>query len=525
MEEKKNNALEKAENAQIDRENSNDTQSEKTYQQREERLSNERIELARIKAREKQEKARNKATLKRDKQKQKAELKEMRERNRQNNKPQGGWLAAVITLGIATLVLASVLTFNFLMPSREQTLLESTYRKSFYDTIDQVDNIDLNLSKAINTSDKPALQGYLLDLAINAELAENDIGQLPLKDENKFYTTKLINQIGDYAKYLNKKLAKGEDLTKADKENLLALYNANKNLVEYFQTMNMNMGEDFNFTNMSDQTKENLVVDSLAELENLSTEYPELIYDGPFSDGLDNRELKGLLGNEITSSEALSIFNKTFGGLGITDIKNDGETSGLIECYNVTAKYENDMIYAQISKIGGKVIMFEYAGECNAVNFNQEYAEKTSVEFLKALGIDDMMPVWINLANNVYTVNLAYSISGVPVYSDLIKVRICADSGKVLGMEAMTYYTNHTARKVQEPIISQEQASKKVSENITINTARLCIVPIGNSSEKLAYEFSGENNGTTYYVYIDAETGAQLQMFRVIQSSEGTLLM
>ncbi len=524
MEEKKNNALEKAENAQVDNQN-NQEQSERIYQQREEKQSNERIELARIKAREKEEKARQKATLKRDKQRKKAELKEMREKNRQKNKGYGGWLAAVITLGIATLVLASVLTINFLMPSKEQTLLESNYRKSFYDTIDQVDNMDLNLSKALNTSDKTALQGYLLDLAINSELAENDVGQLPLKDENKFYTTKIINQIGDFAKYLNKKLARGEDLSKTDKENLTALYNANKNLLDYFQTMNTNMGEDFNFTNMSDQTKENIVIDNLKELENLSTEYPELIYDGPFSDGLDNRELKGLSGDQITSQEALTIFNKTFGGLGISDIKNDGETSGVIECYNVSAKYEDDMIYAQVSKIGGKIIMFEYAGECNQVNFESEYALKTSVEFLESLEINDMMPVWINLSNNVYTVNLAYSISGVPVYSDLIKVRVCADSGKVLGMEAITYYTNHVERTLETPVLTQEQAQEKVSETISVDTVRLSIVPIGNSSEKLAYEFSGESQGSTYYVYIDAMTGAQIQMFKVIESTEGTLLM
>ena len=525
MQEKKNNALEKAENAQVDRLPQPEIIPEKVYRDRELQQQDKRIELAKLKYRENELKAKQKATLKRDRQNQKAQLKEMREKNRQKNHGNGGWLAAVITLGISTLVLASVLTFNYLMPSKEAVMLESAYQKAFYDTIDQVDNMDLNLSKALNTTDKSALQGYLLDLAINSELAENDVGSLPLKDENKIYTTKLINQIGDYAKFLNKKLARGEDLTKEDKQNLLSLYNANKNLVQYLQIMNETVGEDFNFTNMSDQTKENVVIDSLKELENLSTEYPELIYDGPFSDGLDNRELKGLTGNEITSSEALSIFNKTFGGLGLTDVKNDGETSGTIECYNVSAKFNQDMVYAQISKIGGKIIMFEYAGECNQINYNQEHAINASVEFLKSLEIDDMMPVWVNLSNNVYTVNLAYSIQGVPVYSDLVKVRVCADSGKILGMEAMTYYTNHTERVVKTPTLTVQQAQEKVSSTIIIDTARLSIVPIGNSSERLAYEFSGENNGDTYYVYIDAETGAQLQMFKVINSNNGTLLM
>ena len=57
------------------------------------------------------------------------------------------------------------------------------------------------------------------------------------------------------------------------------------------------------------------------------------------------------------------------------------------------------------------------------------------------------------------------------------------------------------------------------------DTARLALVPIGLKSEKLCYEFSGEYDGSTYYVYIDANTGRQVEMFKVIESTEGTLLM
>jgi hypothetical protein len=55
---------------------------------------------------------------------------------------------------------------------------------------------------------------------------------LPLQDENKFYTTKLINQIGDYAKYLNKKLIDGQDLSQEDVSNLKRLYKSNLALKE-----------------------------------------------------------------------------------------------------------------------------------------------------------------------------------------------------------------------------------------------------------------------------------------------------
>ena len=52
--------------------------------------------------------------------------------------------AGLVSLGIATLVLASVLTFTLLMPSMNDKLLEANYQKSFYDVAKQVDNIRTN---------------------------------------------------------------------------------------------------------------------------------------------------------------------------------------------------------------------------------------------------------------------------------------------------------------------------------------------------------------------------------------------
>ena len=68
-------------------------------------------------------------------------------------------------------------------------------------------------------------------------------------------------------------------------------------------------------------------------------------------------------------------------------------------------------------------------------------------------------------------------------------------------------------------------SAKKVSSNIELKSCRLALVPIGTSSEKLCYEFSGEYDGSTYYIYIDAITGRQVEMFKVIESTEGTLLI
>ena len=431
-------------------------------------------------------------------------------------------LGAITFLSFLSFMLSAALVLSFLLPRESDRLLDSGYTQSFYDTIEQVENIDLNLSKALATKDKTSFQGYLMDTAINSELCGSNLKELPLKDENKFYTTKLINQIGDFSKYLSKKVVENKEVSDEDRTILFQLYSSNKNLKEMLiKTLN-DMGDDFSFFNMDTG---GFFVQNFNDLENMSVNYPELIYDGPFSDGVNDREIKGLNGEEITKDSARSVFENIFKDYNLTDITDAGETAGEINCFNFQGNIGNEILYGQISKVGGKLVMFAYSGSCKATNYGQDSAIAKAGEFLESLGVADMDAVWVNLSNNVYTINFAYAINEIVVYSDLIKVRVCAETGKIIGAEASSYYINHTEREIGSPAISVLEAKDKVSSNIDIESARLVVIPVGTKSEALCYEIYGEYDGSQYYVYIDATTGKQQEMFKVIKSSEGTLLM
>ncbi len=595
MEKKKNNALEKAENAQVDSSNKKEQRLKEKNEKnaiREQRLAEKkreqaqkRVEIAKLKAHKKAEREKAKATLLREKNRRKAEKREKREllkrermerkqalkmenkeerqrrlqlerqakldkraerkkeraerrrqvlaekkqrreqKAKQKNKGYGGWLATVISLGVATLVLASVLTFTFLTPSTNDNMLNYSYERSFYDAIEQVDNIDLNLSKVLATKDKGAMQRYLVDTAINSELAESDIQSLPLHDESKYYTAKLINQIGDYAKYLNNKLIDGEPLTEQDRKGLLQLYQANLALKNALQEVTSEMDGDYSFMNLDKAKGGDILLDTLGELENLSVQYPELIYDGPFSDGLLDRKVKGVSGNAISFDEAKEVFAKAFNDYSFSSILDAGETHASIECYNLQGETDGDILFAQISKIGGHLIMFSYAGSCQSTVVSEQTAIENALEFIEKLQIKNMQEVWINLANNVYTINFAGTQNGTIIYPDMIKVRVCAETGKVIGFEATEYYTNHTARSISNPAISKKDAQQKLIEGFKVKATRKALVPIGTESEKLCYEFYGEVDNQTYYVYIDANSGRQVQMFKVVEGTEGEFLM
>lgn len=551
MEKKKNNAIEKVNNAIenaggtpdsnenevsdknseiIDKKAAEKKNAERRKKRNDLKKQKEKERIQKVRLVAAATKERVKAERKAERQRAKEERKLLKIKNRQKNRENGrtfsGYLASTIALGAVAVVLAGILTYTLIIPTANDNALENAYRRSFYNTVAEVNNIDNNLSKAIVSSDSGAMITYLSDTAINSELAESDIQDLPLKDDSKFYTTKIVNQTGDFSKYLLKKLAEGEELSEGDVVGLKRLYKANAELKKALAEIRENIGGDYSFTSLLSAGKGDKIISGLNKLENLSVSYPELIYDGPFSDGKDERVIKGLNFAEVTKEQAKEIFKEIFSDYDLKKVAYKGGSNAEISVYNFSAEVNGSILYASVTKKGGKLLGFSYAGDCKEVKYYQDYAEEQALKFLEKIGIINVKPVWINLSDdNVYTINVAGVENGVILYPDLIKVRVCAFSGKVIGTEATSYYTNHTERTIGGATLTKEQAAAKVNSSISVKNARLAVVPMGKEKEVLCYEFIGEYDGSTYYVYIDANSGREVQMFKVIETTEGTLLI
>ena len=289
--------------------------------------------------------------------------------------------------------------------------------------------------------------------------------------------------------------------------------------------MQEKMRGDFSFKEVASLKRGSVVLKGFEQLQNLSVEYPELIYDGPFSDGQDQKQIKGLNGEKITPERATEIFKSTFADYGVKEVVQVGQTNYGIECFNVQGQIDGNPAYAQISVVGGKLIMYSFAGSCKNVQITQEQATQNAKDFLQKIGLKDMQSVWENLSNNVYTINFAYTQNGVTVYPDLVKVRVCGETGMVIGLESASYYTNHTQREISKPTLTQSSAKTYLKQDLIINSVRLALVPVGNSLEVLCYEFNGNQADGEYYVYINAQNGKQVEMFKVIYSNDGSMLM
>lgn len=436
----------------------------------------------------------------------------------------GGWLAAVISLGVTTLALGTMLTFGWINMNGMQTDMADMHTESLYELNSIVDNLDTNLSKARVANSKNDQIRLLSDIAIESEMAETVIERLPLNEQLTENMTSFVNKMGDGAQSMLYSVASGKRLTESQIATIEHMYNVNKEMKQIINELTANANGKDMIAAMSGKT--GLLSSSFDTIQNNVIEVPKEINDGPFAENIDKVTAKNLEGlEEITASRAEELAKKYFGDYNVTDAKCTGEVlAEQLACYNVTLTTNDGEMSAQISKLGGKVVEFNSYKDCSAKNFSVERCIDIAEDFLDELGYDDMEAVWTSENGTTCNLNFVYEEDGVIFYSDMIKVKVCEERGIVTGMEGLSYVLNHVERTAPAARISTSEAREKLHAGFDEEGSRLCVIPV-DGNEVLCYEFYGTYDGNDYYVYIDAKTGEEVQVFTVIGTAQGRALM
>jgi germination protein YpeB len=136
-----------------------------------------------------------------------------------------------------------------------------------------------------------------------------------------------------------------------------------------------------------------------------------------------------------------------------------------------------------------------------------------------------MTAVWVTNSNSTVYINYAYEKDDVIYYPDLIKIKIAADTGFLLGIEGANYIYNHTGeRAIPDNIQSVDSARAKISSKLIIESEKLTVIPTEWNTEILAYEFSGTYKDGQYFIYITADTLQEIKVMKVIESDGGKLI-
>ena len=447
------------------------------------------------------------------------------ERNEKRHSPGiGGWLAAVISLGVTTLALGTVLTFGWFTMNDMQAEMTGVHVESLYELNSVVDNLDANLSRAKASSSASDRVRVLSDIAIESETAETILERLPFDIEMTEQMASFINKMSDSAKQMLYTVANGGELTSSQIKSLEYMYETNGKIKAELNELIANVnGKDL----LSAMRGKNSVIgNGFSTIQNNTFETPKGIQDGPFADSVKKSNPLALKGQkEITAPEAEQLAKQYFNDYEVSDARCTGEaTADALSLYNVMINTKDGEMMVQLSKLGGKVVSFDSFKDCSQNNFSVDRCIAIAEDFLSSIGYDGMKPVWTSENGTPCNLNFAPVANGAILYPDLVKVKVCEERGIVTGVEALSYVLNHGERNMSGASISKAQAQSNINGSIEVKSSRLALIPF-DGEEVLCYEFFGSMDGNEYYVYVDATTGEEIEVLTIVGTKQGKALM
>ncbi|QEY34945.1 germination protein YpeB [Caproiciproducens galactitolivorans] len=422
------------------------------------------------------------------------------------DKKRTATLVAVIAL-IATL--GATTAAGYASANKYKMYLDYNYKRALGDLSASVSNMETTLNKSIYANTATQQNGLAAKLMRESSMAKSALSVLPITDHSLDNVSKFVTQVGDFAMTMSTKISAGQKISDSEYKTMQSLGNYAKTLQSGLQNVKTDIESD-------------KLTDEFKKTAQDFTNFPQLIYDGPFSDHISQMKPKMTEGREEIPQGNAQNIAANFLAVTADKLAHTQDTEGNLPTYNFTAN--NGTIRICITKRGGFVCTFDNMREVNAENIDYKEASKRAESFLSARGITNMKQTYYVMNDGVCTINYAYYKNDIIYYPDLIKVSVALDNGEIVRFNSTGYIMNHHDRTVQAKI-SANQAQGSVSKKLKIESRRLALIPTPGLSEVLCYEFSctGQNDERVM-VYINATTGFEEQILILLQSDDGILV-
>lgn len=418
--------------------------------------------------------------------------------------------------------------------------LNNRYQQEFEDLLSSVENVEISLSKCLVSGSMRNNIVHLTEVARHAETGQARLSNLPMPQNLRSRTATFLAQVGDFATVMAHKNASGDLLSQTERETLSRLHTeagvlsgklheiASENPAGIRWGKLQQIADD-ELEEASDQLGGKLVT-----LDKQMMEYPTLIYDGPFSDSITGRSPKSLDGPEVSRDEARDRAGAVLRSAEIefSELRDSGTTNGRIKAYSFEGvrggtSQTNNPVVIEVSAKEGIVTWFTDTRRVEDARLRRDEAIERAKAFLERIGYKRMDATYSSIEFNIATIPfVALTDDDTRIYPDMVKVRVALDNGDILGFDAVGYIMNHDDdRVIRRPKLSEDEARERVNTEFDIASSRLAVIPSYSDEDTLCYEFMGKYGPDDYIVYINAMSGQEERILKVIDLPSGEFAM
>ena len=401
-----------------------------------------------------------------------------------------------------------------------KTRLTGVYDSSLMSAMDALKDAQYKLEKALISQAGQQQAQLLAAVSADAQTVGANLSALPLSHAAIRDTMKFSNQLWDFSA----SLIRPAD-TPLSEEELKTIQSMADTCASLYDSLYD--AQQAGAQNASAESVYYAETDGDARpLEKLGGEsgisYPTLIYDGPFSDARDTGAPKALGSRVITYEEAETVAREFVGAQRVTGVLAGTDARGVIPAFGVTVRAGDVTLELAVTKTGGKVLWMSPDTASFGTEKSIEECREAALSFLTEHDYPNMRATYFQIYDGLAVLNFAASQGSCILYPDLVKVQVRMDTAQVVGFESSHYLMNHTARSGLTPALGAEEAAGAVSSLLFLDTTQLCVIP-RDAGETLCWEFRGVYREHTYLVYIDAKTGEQADILKLVEDAGGLL--
>lgn len=408
--------------------------------------------------------------------------------------------------------------------------LENAYQRAFHELVWHIETVENELAKLNAAGTAEQEMEKLATVWRQLYAAQEKVGQLPIGLISLENTKTYLTSTGEHVFAL---VRQGVGLGATDRAQITNMQQGAAKLAAELGSLQQTvLTKNLRWTEVEAVlspvgrrnigSQDNSVVNSLSLVNENVLEYPEVQFDQRIGVAIPKPRLEGA---KISQADAeahalwfLSPTDKTAHQVIECEL-----TTGAIPTYDfiLTNKEKKQRINIEITETLGRVLwMLNSAQPSDAGALPIEALQKQATDFLRLRGFKDMRLVGQHVYQGSVLFAYVYEQDGVLIYPDLLRVRLARDNGKVIGFEGNGYTAWHKERQIPKPVVTMENALEALAPNLELmGEPNLAVIFNAQALETLAYEFPVKRGNDHFLVYIDTQTGCELQIVR-LETSE-----
>ena len=312
-------------------------------------------------------------------------------------------LPAILLIGLA------VMTVVFFQQRRtiaeQQRVIDAQTESAYRALSNDLNDLNVALSKLEAASTPAKLSKTFSDIKRLSAGAARALSLLPVAQADDGGLMQFLTRTGDYAESLMDRVLSGQMLTEEQTGSLGQLRTCCSGLAERYDGACM----DGSFPS----PPEDGFYGGETDEENI-TNYPTLLYDGPFSESSEQAEPLGLPEETVDEAEAQRIASALFPD---RVLSSDGRTESMIVTYDFSANDEKGELCVSITERGGLLLYFmgTPSGMKNDPpdDAESERLHKAASAYLEQHGFGKMEPSYAQYYAGTVVLNYAAMQNGV----------------------------------------------------------------------------------------------------------------